>query len=280
MLRESGSCLDPFSFFFCFPCKTLLGNWLLDFKLNNQEILFPRLLKTRDMVIAVSVHSCLLLKTLFSLYTWKIEVVWRQGRAWRRKKYHWRSCFLQSLYVWDVPEKETKQLRSEWVALISPFGPTNPCKKDSIDRWSTLTEVCTLALYSKLLVSSKKRTPLSGAHGFVKMRRLIRRHGHYWPTVLSDCIALPSNGTHSSSWMKTIESWKMMNYHQSRRGRGRGRWEPWSYSFYNYLKDGFISEYATRGQRRARRRTCPTICDLGRCPLQKVLQGVLALPYT
>lgn len=25
--------------------------------------------------------------------------------------------------------------------------------------------------------------------------------------------------------------------------------------------------------------TCPTICDLGRCPLQKVLQGVLALPY-
>lgn len=141
------------------------------------------------MVIAVSVHSCLLLKTLFSLYTWKIEVVWRRVRAWRRKKYHWRSCFLQSLYVWDVPEKETKQLRSEWVALISPFGPTNQCKKDSIDRWSTLTEVCTLALYSKLLVSSKKRTPLSGAHGFVKMRWLIRRHGHYWPTVLSDCIA-------------------------------------------------------------------------------------------
>lgn len=25
--------------------------------------------------------------------------------------------------------------------------------------------------------------------------------------------------------------------------------------------------------------TCPTICDLGGCPLQKVLQGVLALPY-
>nr|AGC78892.1 hypothetical protein [Vicia faba]AGC79005.1 hypothetical protein [Vicia faba] len=87
--------------------------------------------------------------------------------------------------------------------------------------------------------------------------------------------ALPSNGTHSSSWMKTIESWNMMNYHQSRL---RGRWEPWYYDFYNYLKDGFISEYATRGQRRAWRRTCPTICDLGRCPLQKVLQGVLALP--
>ncbi|CAK8538145.1 unnamed protein product [Lathyrus sativus] len=82
--------------------------------------------------------------------------------------------------------------------------------------------------------------------------------------------ALPSNGTHSSSWMKTIESWNMMNYHQSRL---RGRWEPWYYDFYNYLKDGFISEYATRGQRRAWRRTCPTICDLGRCPLQKVLQG-------
>lgn len=25
--------------------------------------------------------------------------------------------------------------------------------------------------------------------------------------------------------------------------------------------------------------TCPTICDLGRCPLQKVLPGVRALPY-
>lgn len=81
----------------------------------------------------------------------------------------------------------------------------------------------------------------------------------------------PSNGTHSSSWMKTIESWNMMNYHQSRRGRLRGRWEPWYYDFYNYLKDGFISEYATRGQRRAWR--SPTICDLGRCPLQEVLQG-------
>ena len=30
----------------------------------------------------------------------------------------------------------------------------------------------------------------------------------------------------------------MMNYHQSRRGRLRGRWEPWYYSFYNYLKTG------------------------------------------
>ncbi|KAK1548713.1 hypothetical protein Q3G72_035418 [Acer saccharum] len=84
--------------------------------------------------------------------------------------------------------------------------------------------------------------------------------------------------------MKTIESWNMMNYHQSRRGRLRGRWEPWYYDFYNYLKDGFISEYATRGQRRAWRRTCPTICDLGRCPLQKVLQGrwldVVARPIT
>lgn len=28
---------------------------------------------------------------------------------------------------------------------------------------------------------------------------------------------------------------------------------------YNYLKDGFISEYATRGQRRAWRITCPTV---------------------
>ncbi|KAK2349808.1 hypothetical protein QL285_097473 [Trifolium repens] len=64
----------------------------------------------------------------------------------------------------------------------------------------------------------------------------------------------------------------MMNYHQSRL---RGRWEPWYYDFYNYLKDGFISEYATRGQRRAWRRTCPTICDLGRCPLQKELLNII-----
>ncbi|KAL4181130.1 hypothetical protein AMTRI_Chr12g235680 [Amborella trichopoda] len=53
--------------------------------------------------------------------------------------------------------------------------------------------------------------------------------------------------------MKTIESWNMMNYHQSRRGRLRGRWVQWYYDFYNYLKDGFIPDYATRGQRRARR---------------------------
>lgn len=127
--------------------------------------------------------ACLsLLKTLFSLYTWKIEVVWRRGRAWRRKKYHWRSCFLQSLYVWDVPEKETKQLRSEWVALISPFGPTNQCKKDSIDRWSTLTEMCTLALYSKLLVSSKKRTP-----GHMGLWRCVGWSGDMATTGLRSC---------------------------------------------------------------------------------------------
>lgn len=30
----------------------------------------------------------------------------------------------------------------------------------------------------------------------------------------------------------------MMNYHQSRRGRLRGRWEPWYYYLYNYLKTG------------------------------------------
>lgn len=125
----------------------------------------------------------LLLKTLFSLYTRKIEVVWRRGRAWRRKKYHWRSSSLQSLYVWDVPEKETKQLRSEWVALISPFGPTNQCKKDSIDRWNTSTEVCTLALSSKLLVSSsKKRTP-----GHMALWRCVGWSGDMATTGLRSC---------------------------------------------------------------------------------------------
>jgi len=69
--------------------------------------------------------------------------------------------------------------------------------------------------------------------------------------------ALPSNGTHSSLRMNTIESWNMMNYHQSERGRLRGRWEPWYYDFNNFLLDGFISEYATRGLRRAWR--SPTV---------------------
>nr|AGC78950.1 hypothetical protein [Vicia faba] len=69
----------------------------------------------------------------------------------------------------------------DWNKLLPyPLGEVSP---------TSYLSVCPVALYSKLLVSSKKRTPLSGAHGFVKMRWLIRRHGHYWPTVLSDCIA-------------------------------------------------------------------------------------------
>ncbi|KAK7234142.1 hypothetical protein RIF29_45420 [Crotalaria pallida] len=93
--------------------------------------------------------------------------------------------------------------------------------------------------------------------------------------------ALPSNGTHSSSWMKTIESWNMMNYHQSRRGRLRGRWEPWYYDLYNYLKDGFISEYATRGQRRAWRGTRPSLLNRKkeRTLLNKLIQNGGSIVY-
>lgn len=61
----------------------------------------------------------------------------------------------------------------------------------------------------------------------------------------------PSNGTHSL--FLDEDYWELEHDELSPvKTRLRGRWEPWYYDFYNYLKDGFISYQSTRGQRGAR----------------------------
>lgn len=109
-----------------------------------------------SVVIAVSVHSCLLLKTLFSLYTWKIEVAARKSL---KKEEVPLAKLLPPVFVCMGCTRERDKAAEIRMSSIG-LGPTNQCQKDSIDRWSTSTEVCTLTLSSKLLVSlSKRLTP-------------------------------------------------------------------------------------------------------------------------
>ena len=92
--------------------------------------------------------------------------------------------------------------------------------------------------------------------------------------------ALPSNGIHSSSCMKTFFYWELEDDELSpvktrkiTRTTGTMR-----FLFRKFSQGRVHTRVCHSWSEESPEGTCPTICDLGRCPLQKVLQEVLALP--